>query len=265
MGKAGPPWRSAALAAALMLTASQPDADRALFAWQQHPGALLDLHRKLIDEAGHSVSLGSAFANAPVILDLDYYHCPSLCGVVRSDLINALANSGLHAGRDYGLVSLSIDPGETPADAANAKRADLAQAPFADAASWHYWTGPAASIAAVANSVGFVDRYDGALKQFLHPAGLVVLTKAGRISGYLLGVGYSGGELRAAVLRAGSGGVAQAALPILLLCFHFDPTTGRYTLAILKLLKLLAGLTIAVIGGLLLVLSRRRRTAIHEL
>jgi protein SCO1/2 len=238
-----------------------PAGDRALFAWQQHPGALLDLGTRLVDEAGRTVSLGSAFGHAPVILDLDYYHCPSLCGVVRSDLIDALANSGLRSGRDYRLVSLSIDPAETPADAAGAKRADLAQAPFADAASWHYWTGPAASIAAVAKSVGFVDRYDGALKQFLHPAGLVVLTREGRISGYLLGVGYSGGELRAAVLRAGSGGVAQAALPILLLCFHFDPSTGRYTLAILKLLKLLAGLTIALIGGLLLVLSRRGRTA----
>ncbi len=243
----------------MLVAAAQSDGDRALFAWQQHPGARLDLDTKLVDEAGRAVTLGSAFGGPPVILDLDYYHCPSLCGVVRSDLINALANSGLRSGRDYSLVSLSIDPAETPADAASAKRADLAQAPFAESASWHYWTGPAASIAAVARSVGFVDRYDGALKQFLHPAGLVVLTREGRISGYLLGVGYSGGELRAAVLRAGSGGVAQAALPILLLCFHFDPSTGRYTLAILKLLKLMAGLTIAVIGGLVLVLSRRRR------
>jgi protein SCO1/2 len=81
------------------------------------------------------------------------------------------------------------------------------------------------------------------------------------VSSYLLGVGYSAGDMRAAVLRAGDGGIAQAALPILLLCFHFDPNTGRYTLAIVKLLKLLAAITIVTIGGLLFLLSRRSRPA----
>jgi protein SCO1/2 len=196
-----------------------------------------------------------------VVLDLGYYHCPSLCGVARSDMIAALANSGMVSGRDFSVAVLSIDPAETPADAARAKTADLAQAAFADAADWHYFTGSQTAIDSVAAAIGFRDRYDEALKQFMHPAGIVVLTRDGVVSSYLLGVGYSGGELRAALLRASSGGIARAALPILLLCFHFDPSTGRYTLAVVKLLKLLAGLTVAGVLGLLFALSRARRVA----
>ena len=127
--------------------------------------------------------------------------------------------------------------------------------PATDAAAWHYLTGPAD---AVTGAVGFHDRYDPAFRQFLHPTGLVLLTPSGLVSGYLQGVGYSGGELRAAVLRAGGGSIAQAALPILLLCFHFDSTTGRYTLAIEKVLRLMAAFTVLTLGGLLFALHRKR-------
>ena len=142
-----------------------------------------------------------------------------------------------------------------------ARQADLAQAPFVGAADLHYLTGPPASLAAIEAALGFRARYDAAFKQFLHPAGLAVLTPSGAVSSYLLGVGYTGGDLRAAVLRAGHGGVAQAALPILLLCFHFDSTTGRYTLAVEKVLRLGAGVTVLTIAGLLAVLHRRRPPA----
>lgn len=226
--------------------------DAAEFAWRTAPGARLPLNTVLRDEAGHAVSLFQVFHGRPVILDLGYYHCPSLCGVVRADLFNALASSGLVGGRDYTLLAVSIDPAETANDAAEAKARDVALMP--DAADWHYLTGAAAPIEA---AVGFHARYDARLRQFLHPAGLVVLTADGVVSGYLLGVGYSGGDLRAAVVRARDGGIAQAVLPVLLLCFHYDATTGRYTLAIEKVLRLMGLLTVATVGGLMLMLHRR--------
>ncbi|WP_428486433.1 SCO family protein [Rhodopila sp.] len=252
--------RGAVTAVALLLPAAGHAApDNPLdYAWKMNRGAQVPLGVTLHDEAGRDTTLGATFAGKPVILDIGYFHCPTLCGVVRADLLAALGTSGLREGRDYSLVSVSIDPKETSKDAADAKAADLAQAPFASGADWHYLTGPAAAVAAVKAAVGFRDRYDERFRQFLHPAGLVVLTKAGIVSGYLQGVGYSGGELRAAVLRAGQGGIAQAALPILLLCFHFDSSTGRYTLAIVKLLRLAGGLTVLTIVGLLVVLHRNR-------
>ena len=247
--------RLAALGLAAVLTAGAAPDDPANYAWRLSPGAAVTLDGGLTDEAGHPFHFAAA---RPAILDLGYFHCPSLCGTVRADLFNALESSGLVDGVDYDLVSLSIDPAETPADAARAKAADRIQAPFLTEAGTHYLTGTPAAIAAVAEAVGFRDRFDPALKQFLHPTGLVVLTRTGTVSAYLLGVGYGSGDVRAAVLRAGNGGIAQAALPVLLLCFHFDSTTGRYTLAIEKVLRLMAGLTVVTLGAGLVLLHRVR-------
>jgi protein SCO1/2 len=232
------------LALVLAPAAAVATPDAALFSWQQHPGAQVKLATGVRDEAGRMTTLGTLMGRMPVVLDLGYYHCPSLCGVVRADLFNAIAASGLTPGTDFSVLAVSIDPAETPEDAA------------IPAASLHYLTAPEAGIKAIAGTIGFRQSWDPQYKQFIHPAGLVVLTKGGAVSSYLLGAGFTGGDLRAAVLRAGDGGIAQAALPILLVCFHFDSTTGRYTLAIVKLLRLLGLLTILVIGGLLIVLTR---------
>lgn len=231
--------------------------DTTQLAWQMAPGASVPLDTVVRDETGKAVQLRSAFDGRPVILDLGYYHCPSLCTVVRDDLFHALARSGLESGNDYNLVALSIDPAEQPQDAARTKAADLARGLAASAGGWHYFTGSAAAIAAVEAAVGFRDRYDKLLRQFVHPAGLVVLTAHGIVSSYLLGVGYSAGDLRAAVIRARDGGVEQAVLPVLLLCFHYDPATGRYTLAIERVLRVTGLLTVATIGGMMFALHRR--------
>jgi protein SCO1/2 len=244
------------LALVLAPAAAVATPDAALFSWQQHPGAQVKLATGVRDEAGRMTTLGTLMGRMPVVLDLGYYHCPSLCGVVRADLFNAIAASGLTPGTDFSVLAVSIDPAETPEDAASAKAADLKASPAIPAASLHYLTAPEAGIKAIAGTIGFRQSWDPQYKQFIHPAGLVVLTKGGAVSSYLLGAGFTGGDLRAAVLRAGDGGIAQAALPILLVCFHFDSTTGRYTLAIVKLLRLLGLLTILVIGGLLIVLTR---------
>jgi len=51
-------------------------------------------------------------------------------------------------------------------------------------------------------------------------------------------VGYTPVAVRAAVQRAETGTIAAVGQPLLLVCFHFDPSTGRYTLEILKVLRL---------------------------
>ncbi|MBE7200308.1 MAG: SCO family protein, partial [Parafilimonas terrae] len=107
----------------------------------------------------------------------------------------------------------------------------------------------------------FKSRYDVQLKQFLHPAGIVALTAEGLVSRYVLGVGYRAGDVRAAIATASTGGIAKAALPILLLCFHYDEATGRYSLAIMKVLRLAGALTILVMGTVLIMAFRRNRRA----
>ncbi len=226
--------------------------------YEQRLGGSVPMTRHFLEQDGRVVRLGDVVRDRPTVLALGYFACPSLCGLIRDDLFAALAQSGLRAGTDYQLVFLSIDASETPSDAATAMRSDLRDYPSPDAAGgWHFLTGRRDDIAAVEAAVGYRSRYDVSLRQFIHPAGLVFLTPGGRISGYLLGVGYAPGDVRAGLVRAREGGIARAALPILLVCFHYDATTGRYSLAVVKLLRLAGGLTVAMIAVLLLLLRRR--------
>lgn len=234
--------------------------DLSAFGFHQHPGNQVPMDVPLRDEIGHAVRLRDAVAGRPAILVLGYLHCPNLCGIVRDDLFHALSRSGLQPGQ-YSLIVLTIDPAETSADAIAAKRADIARFPLPGAATdWHYLTGQASSLRQVAETVGFSYRYNAKLRQFMHPAGLVFLTAAGDVSSYLLGVGYTPGDLSLGVTQAGKGGIERAAAPILLLCFHFDPSTGRYTLAITKVLQFAGLLTVVTLGGLLCLAFRRERT-----
>jgi protein SCO1/2 len=242
----------------IALGASMPDFSG--LAYEQKLGNQIPLQDVFRDEAGRSVRLSDLLGGKPLILALGYFHCPNLCSVVRADLFDALHHSGMTAGRDYSLVALSIDPSETGADANTAKADDLQRYPAPGAVqNWHFLTGTPDAIQRVADAVGFHDRFDPELKQFVHPVGIVFATPAGVVSSYLLGVGYQPGDVRLGVTRAQWGSIAAAALPVLLLCYHFDPTTGRYTLAILKLLDLAAGITVATLAGTLFLAFRRDR------
>jgi protein SCO1/2 len=232
----------------------QAAADLSAFAYDQHPGAQLPLTTSFMDPSGHAMTLGQALADRPTILALGYFHCPNLCGLVRNDLMNAIGR--LNAPANYSLVVLSIDPAETSSDARSAQQADADR--FKLAVNWHYLTGSEQAVRSITDTVGFRDRFDAANKQFLHPAGLVFLTRTGVVSSYLLGLGYQPSDVGLGIARAANGVTAHA-LPILLLCFHYDPTTGRYTLAILRILQLAAAITIMVVAGTVVLALRRER------
>jgi protein SCO1 len=246
------------LALLMMMLLQCPRADAATdlstFAYDQHPGVQLPLSTPFKDSSGHETTLEQALAHRPAILAMGYYHCPNLCGLVRDDLMNALSN--LPTPSNYSLVVLSIDPSETPSEAGSAQQADVAR--FEPAANGHYLTGSAMAIRSITEAVGFRNQLDAKNKQFLHPAGLVFLTRTGIVSSYLLGLGYKPSDVGLGITRA-SNGVTARALPVLLLCFHYDPTTGRYTLAILRVLQLGAAITVMVVAGTVLLALRRER------
>lgn len=239
---------------------SSPALDPSRFSFREHPGAELPAQIEFRDSNERLTRLGDLSEGRPLILVPAYLHCPNLCGVVRASLLGALRHSELQAGRDYMLAVLSIDPHETSADAREAKTADLAAfgATGADR-YWHYLTGSSENIKAVTDAIGFPHRFDPESNEFIHPAGIVFVTRNGMVSNYLLGVGYTPADVRSALGQAGTGRIAAAASSLLLICFHFDPTTGRYSLEILKLLRLAAVLTVLTLAGMLLLLFRRER------
>jgi protein SCO1 len=232
----------AALLLLLMLLAPAPGAARpssisadalAGLAFREHPGAHLPLDAVLRDEDGEPVRLGRFFTGKPVVLVLDYLGCKTLCGLVLGDLVAALDALPLDAGRDFQVVAVSIDPRDTPAAARAAKAAHLAQYRHPGAAQgWHFLTGTEPSVRRVADAVGFPYRYDPAIDQYAHPAGVVLAAPDGTIARYLLGVGYRPDDLRLGLAEAGRGRVTSVLSHLLLLCYGYDPQQGRYTPAI---------------------------------
>lgn len=212
----------------------------------QHPGAQVPLGTEFRDEQNRPVRLGQYFRGQPVVLVLEYLHCPNLCGFVLGNLAQALQAVPQKIGRDYGVVALSIDPHETPADAraAHAKYAPR----FAATQSWHFLTGTAADIKAVADAVGFRYRYDPSIQQYAHPAGLTILSPNGRVSRYILGLDYLPLDLRLGLTEASADQVSSPAAQILLLCYCYDPQTGRYSLAVSRLLQGAGLLTVLAIA-----------------
>jgi protein SCO1/2 len=250
----------AVCAAASAAGRNTSDIDPAHFSYDERPGARLPDQIPFRDSDGPTVRLGDLAQGLPLILVPAYLRCPNLCGVVRASLLSALQRADLHAGRDYVLAVLSIDPTETSAEASAAKASDLsAFASEGTQTHWHYLTGTAANIAAVTNAIGFRSRLDPKSQQFIHPTGVVFLTATGVVSNYLLGVGYTPVDVRSALHSADVGRIAAAAAPLLLICFHFDPTTGRYSLEILKVLRLAGVLTILTMVGMMFLLYRRER------
>lgn len=213
------------------------------------------------DENAREVRLSDYLGQRPVILAPVYYACPNLCGSTLADLAFALQRVPLRAGRDYELVAVSIDAREQPADAGSAKSRAMAGEGSAELRSAaHFLTGSETAVAELMRAIGFHYRWDARLQQYAHVSGIALLTPNGHLARWLAGVGLQPQDLRLAIAEAGRGGVAGLADRLMLLCYHYDPRTGRYTSLIDRTLKVGAGLTVlAIAGPIAIALYRERR------
>jgi protein SCO1/2 len=235
----------------------QPQLTREL-RFQQHPGALLPLGAHFRDAGGQLVRLADFFNGKPVVIVLEYMRCRGLCGLVLRDTVHALSAVPLVAGRDYEVVAISIDPRDTPDDAVRARREYFPHS-GQPAAGWHFLTGDLSDIQAVARTVGFPFRYDPNIDQYAHPAGITIATPAGNIARYVLGVGYRPLDVRLALSEAARGTISSPVADLLLLCYCYDPGTGRYSFAINNITRILCIGTALGLGLLVLRLSRSRK------
>lgn len=240
-------------------TSTIPASDFNSLAFQQKPGAKLPPDVSLHDESGETVPLSRFFDGKPVILVFEYLRCPNLCGLVLSGLFRGLAGTQLRSEQDYRVLAISIDPREGPAEAI-AARQDYAAGFGADnVAGWHFLTGTEADVRRVAGAVGFPYRWDAAISQFAHPAGIIVMTPTGTVSRYLFGTDYEPLDLRLALADSSRGKVAAAATRLLLLCYAYDPKNGRYGLAVTRVLQAAGLLTVAAAG--VFIVGQLRREA----
>jgi protein SCO1/2 len=229
--------------------------------YDQRLGAQVPLDLPFRDENGTPVRLADYLGKKPAVLVLAYYHCPMLCDMVMQAVESGLKPLSLDPGKDFDVIVASIDPTDTP-ERATMKRRDILKRyarPAADA-GWHFLSGPEPSIERLANAVGFQYVYDSKLNQYAHAAGVVILTPGGKVSRYLFGIEYPPRDLRLGLVEASGGKIGGLADQVLLYCFHYDPTVGRYSAVTLNIIRGASAL-FAVGLGLFIVLLRRRETA----
>jgi protein SCO1 len=219
------------------------------------------LELKFRDEQGETVTLGDYFQGKPVILILAYYRCPMLCNQVLNGVTDGLRGISFDAGKEFQVVVVSFDAREQPALAA-AKKASYVEhygRPGAED-GWHFLTGEQPAIDRLSQAVGFPYLYDSMRDQFIHDSGIMIVTPEGRISRYLYGIDFTPRDLRLALVESSAERIGSPIDHVLLLCFHYDPNTGRYTTTVLGIVRIAGFVTILALGVFLFRAWRRERT-----
>lgn len=215
-----------------------------------------------VDETGAPVRLGDYFGDKPVILVLAYFRCPMLCTEVLNGLVRGMLDMRLNAGKDFQIVTVSFDPREKPLLAAAKKQTYIERYGRPGATEgWHFLTGETEAIRVLTKAVGFRYTYDSRHDQFAHASGIMILTPKGRISRYFYDVSYSGRDLRLGLVEASEGKIGTAVDQVLLYCFHYDPSEGKYGPAVMNFVRLggvLTVVTLVTLIGLMLWHERRK-------
>ncbi len=226
----------------------------------QNLQARLPLDLAFRDESGAEVRLADYVHDKPVILTLAYYDCANLCPLVLNGLVRAMRGFSLTLGKDFVVITVSIDPRDTPADAAAMKRQYVQRYGGPNAsAGWHFLTGTPEAIQHLTRVVGFRYTYDPVEDQYAHASGIMVLTPAGILARYFYGIDYAPKDLRLGLVEAANNTIGTPIDQLLLLCYRYDPLTGKYGLAIMSTIRVAGLVTVLCLGAFMGVMIRRDR------
>ena len=228
----------------------------------QHLNQQLPLDASFVDENGKAVKLGDYFGKHPAVLSLVYYTCPMLCSEELDGITSSLEMVKLTPGKDFEVVVISIDPSDTPEQAAKSKALYVKRYGRPEtAAGWHFLTGQRPAIDAVTNAVGFgyvrVPGPDGKLSQFAHASSIEIVTPEGKLAQYYLGVEYSPKDLLLGLIDASGNKIGSPVANILTYCYHYDPHLNRHSLIIARVVQFGGMITVAGLGGFMFLMFRR--------
>jgi protein SCO1/2 len=224
----------------------------------QRLDAQVPLDATFRDENGRTVTLGQYLGSKPAILVLAYYECPMLCTLVLNGLTKALRVLSFDVGKEFDIVTVSFNPSDTPALAAQKKANYVADYGRPGAAEgWHFLTGDPASIERLAQSVGYRYTWIPEEKQFAHAAAIVVVTPAGRVSRYFFGVEFAPRDLRLGLIEASEHKIGSVVDALMLFCYRYDPVTGKYGAVAMNLIRIGGLLTVIMLGSYMVIMWRR--------
>ncbi len=228
---------------------------------QEKLGQMVPGDITLTREDGVLVETSTWFAGKrPIVLNIGYFGCPAMCGVVLNGLTKGLAELPMQPGQEYELVTISIDPRETPAAALQKKESYVQGFPqLALAANWHLYTGTKEQVERLTSAVGFGFAWNEHTKDFDHSAAVMFLSPEGKVARYLYGVEYPQRDLRFAILEAAEGRVGSFAERFLLSCYAYDPNARTYAVVAWAVMRVGGTAVLAGLVGLVFLLWRRER------
>jgi protein SCO1 len=228
-------------------------------------GGYLDQNLSFVDHDGKEVRLGDYFdGKRPVLVTLNYFRCPTLCNLQLNALTRTLEAFEWTAGEQYRIVTVSIDPRETPELAAE-KRASHIEALGRGEVDWNFLTGDAAQIMMLAAQLGIGYAYDAEQDQYAHPAVLMFVSPERKVARYLYGLEYSPTDVKFALMEAAEGRVGSPVDKLILSCFHYDATSGEYGPFAMGIMRLGGAGMVLIVGiPLILVWRRERRIRVSQ-
>jgi protein SCO1/2 len=232
----------------------------------QRLNAQIPLYLSFRDTTGKAVQLGDYLQDKPVILTLAYFDCPNLCPLVLDGLVKAMRALQLALGKDFDVITISIDPRDTPELATEAKQGYLKRYGSSHAAAgWHFLTGEQDAITRLAQTVGFRYTHAQEQEQYAHASGIMVLTPQGRVARYFYGVEFPPRDLRLGLIEASHNTIGSPVDQLILRCYRYDPMTGQYSFIILPSIRIAGLLTVgclAMFMGAMIRRDRRRKTEV---
>jgi len=235
----------------------------------QNLGAKLPLEARFTDDQGREVTLGSYFTGEkPVLITLNYFACASLCDYQLTGLLDALKEMSFVPGNEFEIVTISFDPLEGREIARDKKQTYINEyGKSAAAKGWHFLTGRKEDILSVTSAIGFPFRWDEERKEWAHPACAVACSPDGRIMRYFGSIAFDPKVLRMSLVEASDGKVGTIWDQVFLICFHYVSSDGKYTPAVMGIMKVTSGLFVVLVGitlGVLWRLDLRRRRQLTD-
>ncbi len=253
-------WGGVVAALAPSPSPAQPGGPLKDVGFDQNLNTQIPLTLAFRDEQGRDVRLADYFGQRPVLLIMGYKSCPMMCSQVLSELTRSLKPLEPSIGKDFDILNVSINPKETPAQADGQRRVYLKRyaRPGAET-GWHSLVGDKKSIDALAKAIGFRYQYSERTGLYAHAAGFILLTPMGKISRYFYGIEYPARELKYALATASESKIASPIDRVVMYCYDYDPTTGKYTFAIMSVIQVLGVATALALGIYLFAMVRRDR------
>ncbi|MEK9728222.1 MAG: SCO family protein [Candidatus Margulisiibacteriota bacterium] len=207
----------------------------------------------LTDEFNKEINLKDIIQDKPTIINFVYLNCPLLCHLMLDGLANVIEESKYNIGKDYQIVTISIDPKETNKNLRAYKKKYLEQLNINN--GWQFLKGNQIEIEKITNFFGYGYKYIKRTNDYAHPSVIFFYNK--KLTNYIEGVTYNKTSFDYSLMTLKENKTIKE--KIVTYCYYFDPETQTYSLLIFKILRLLCLLTVAILFIMIVYFIYRER------